>query len=136
MSADPERPEWLLSKLGEAFSSVRLKGGVVARTSHAMFVLIVVWGLVVWRWTADPWIDSGLLLVGVVVSSVFLIWNKSIQKFAERNPAQAMLEGAEFLEYRKFEAQAKSGNAGSPAIIVDPTAPKISSPDRGEPDVS
>src|SRR3712207_2125779 len=34
-------------------------------------------------------------------------WIKNMQNFAERNPAQAMLEGAEFMEFKRFEAQAK-----------------------------
>src|SRR4051812_39474130 len=41
------------------------------------------------------------------------------QSFAERNPAQAMLEDAEFMEFKRFEAQAKGAPTLGPAPVVE-----------------
>jgi hypothetical protein len=62
---------------------------------------------IAWRWSDNLLADAGLGLAGLVATGVFVWWTSSTQKFAERNPAQALLEGAEFLEYQRFEAQAK-----------------------------
>jgi hypothetical protein len=97
-----------------------------------MLALMVVWGVVAWRWSADLLADAGLLVAGLAATAVVIWWVRSTQSFAERNPAQAMLEGAEFLEYQRFEAQAKGitslAKPGSPAI-----AGELSAPERGDP---
>ena len=102
---------------------MRFGRGVSARTTQAMLGLLLVWCIVAWRWTDNLIGDAGLLIVGLAASIVFLLWSKSLQKFAKENPAQAMLEGAEFLEYAKFEASAKgeiiSGRQQAP-LIPDP----------------
>jgi hypothetical protein len=77
---------------------------------------MVVWGIIVWRWSGNIWADAGLLLAGLVATGTVVWWVRSTQEFAQRNPAQAMLEGAEFIEYQKFEAQAK----GAPSLGQSP----------------
>ncbi|MDQ6867902.1 MAG: hypothetical protein M3178_05710 [Pseudomonadota bacterium] len=57
--------------------------------------------------------DTVLFVVGAVVTSLFIWWVRKTQEFAEKNPAQAILDGAEFIEYQKFTAQVKGS---SPSI--------------------
>jgi hypothetical protein len=116
----------ILTRIGETFSGVKFGRGVVAKTGHAMIGLLIVWCVVAWRWTDNLAADGGLLLVGTIASCVFLRWMSSTQAFAERNPAQAMLDGAEFLEYRKFEEQAKGqGAVAVTALTSDPQQPLV-----------
>jgi hypothetical protein len=126
----------MVRKLTEAYGRAKFGRGVVGKTGHAMIGLLIVWGVVVWR-ISGTWIDAPLVLAGVIATVAFMWWTRSTQQFAERNPAQAMLEGAEFLEYHKFEAQAKGlpPAAANSVLIDDPTGsmPVISThtvPDR------
>jgi hypothetical protein len=47
------------------------------------------------------------LAVGLIATGVVVWWVRATQEFAERNPGQAMLDGAQFLGYYKFEVQVK-----------------------------
>ncbi len=100
-------PLAFLSRLGETFQGVKLGRGYVARSGTAMLGVLAVWAVIAWRWTDNLVMDGGLLLVGAIATGAFLAWSKSTRDFARDNPAQAMLEGAEFVEYKKFEVQAQ-----------------------------
>lgn len=108
-------PTESLKKVLESARNVRLGRGVVAKTGHVALANIVVWVFVVFRWSDNLIMDAGLMLCGLVATCFSAWWTKAAQAFAERNPAQAMLEGAEFLEYRKLEVQAK----GMPPVNTD-----------------
>lgn len=88
-----------------------------------MLALLGVWLLIVWRWTDNIWTDVGLALIGAAAAGVFVWWVKSTQDFAERNPAQALLEGAELLEYQKFEAEAKGRMLEQSQLVEGRTTP-------------
>jgi hypothetical protein len=121
--ADEFDPIVLVRKLTEAYGRFRFGRGVVGKTGHAMIAILIVWGLVVWR-LSGTWTDIFTISAGLIATVTFAWWTKSTQSFAERNPAQAMLEGAEFLEYHKFEVQAKGlPPATSSKLISDPTNP-------------
>ncbi len=100
-------PNEALRSILEAGRNVRLGRGLVAKTGHAAVLNLAVWGVIAWRWTDSLVVDAGLLLIGGAATAFTVWWTNSTQRFAERNPAQAMLEGAEFLEYRRMEVQAK-----------------------------
>jgi hypothetical protein len=118
-----EPPDWL-KKLTESYRQVRLGRGVVGKTGQAMLALLGVWAVIAWQWTDNIARDAGLLLAGTVISGVFIWWVRATQKFAQDNPAQAMLEGAEFIEYQKFEAQVKGLPPVSRTILTtDPKNP-------------
>src|SRR6266545_1784349 len=80
--------------------------------------------IIFWRLTGNLWPDLALFGGGLVVTGIYCWWVKGTQEFAKENPELALLEGAELLEYQKFEAQAKGILliASSPPII-DPAAP-------------
>jgi len=92
---------------------VRFGRGVVAKTGYAMIFVLAVWAIVVGRigpsWTQDAFLIFG----GLVATTVAVWWIWATLRFAERNPAQALLEGAEFIEYRKWEVEAKGGLVAS-----------------------
>ncbi|WP_152664085.1 hypothetical protein [Sphingomonas sp. SRS2] len=87
---------------------MKLGKGVVAKTSHATIATVGVWIVVVCRLGESATLNVALMLAGAAATGLCAWWVKSTQAYAERNPAQAMLEGAEFLEYRRLEEQAKN----------------------------
>lgn len=103
----------ILRRISASYKSIRLPGGVIGKTTRGMLAIIGVWGLIVWKITDSIVTNSVLVLVGVAITAVFIWWVRKTHDFAEKNPAQAMLDGAEFIEYQKFTTQIK----GSPPFI-------------------
>ncbi|WP_238255370.1 hypothetical protein [Methylorubrum podarium] len=99
-----EIPDWLRRL---PFKEVRFGPGIVGKTSYAVLALIALWLVIAWKISPDALQSCALIFAGLIVTAVVVWWISSTQKFAERNPAQAVLEGAEFVDYKKFEAQTK-----------------------------
>jgi glucose-6-phosphate-specific signal transduction histidine kinase len=114
-------PSITVEKVLETSRNVRLGRGVVSKTSYIAAALIIMWGMIVWRWTADLTANAGLFLIGAAVSAFAIWFIKSTRTYAERNPALALLEGAELLEWRKMDVAAKG-------IPSQPNAPLIEGP--------
>ena len=102
-----EDPMATLGKALEAGRNVRLGRGVVSKTSYVAAGLVVVWALVLWKWSANAIMDGGLLFVGCVATAFAVWFIASTRAFAEKNPALALLEGAELIEWRRMEVAAK-----------------------------
>lgn len=111
MADDPPiNPADLLNRAVSHGFGVRFSRGVVGKTGHAMIGLLVVWAIAIWRFTDSIATNAFTLGAALVATAAFVWWAWGSQRFAERNPAQAMLEGAEFLEYQKIEAGTKAGS--------------------------
>lgn len=84
------------------------------------------------RWNENLLVDGGLLVIGLAATAFSIWWTKASQAFAERNPAQAMLDGADFIEYRRLEMQAKGVADGSSMAPVEiaPSLPPSSLPEQ------
>lgn len=131
----PFDPSDWIRRLTESYRSVRFPRGVVGKTTQGMLALLGVWGVVLWRWSENLITDAGLLAAGLVASGVFIWWVRTTQAFAERNPAQAILDGAEFVEYKKFEAQVKGLPPTTATILIsDPDKPAPSAIEPPLPD--
>jgi hypothetical protein len=122
MSMDNDPLQWL-KRLAESQKSVRLGTGVIGKTTQAVLAVIALWFGVVWKMSESLVQNVSLILVGVIATCILIWWIRKTHQFAKDNPAQAMLEGAEFVEYKRFEAQIKGVNAL-------PNAPKITDPSR------
>jgi hypothetical protein len=94
-----------------------------------MLAVLTIWLMIAWRWSGNLSADVGLGIVGLAATAAFIWWVRSTQKFAQENPAQALMEGAELLEYQKFEAQAK----GMPPFRESPVIEGRPSKDSLEP---
>jgi hypothetical protein len=117
-------PTDVLKGLSENYRSIRLKRGVVGKTGQGMLVLLAIWGVIVWQLSDDPLRDKALFIAGLISTGVFWWWVKSTQEFAEKNPAHALLEGAELSEYKRFETQFKGITSVYDAIYIsDPSTP-------------
>ena len=116
-------PTAWVAKLTEAYGRIKFPRGVVGKTSHAMIALLILWAIIAVRLSSNSLADP-LLVVGLIATAVFIWWTRSTQRFAERNPGQAMLDGAEFLDYYKFDVQTKGlPPAGHAPLITDPGKP-------------
>jgi hypothetical protein len=117
-------PTDILKRLSETYRSVRLGRGVVGKTGQAMLGLLGIWAIVVWQLSDNIPRDVALIISGLFPTGVFWWWTKSTQDFAQKNPAQALLEGAELLEYQKFDAQIKGlTTVDRLPVISDPLKP-------------
>ena len=93
-----EDPMDTISKVLESARNVRFGRGVVSKTSYVAAGLLVVWAMVLWKWSDSALMDGGLLLIGCL-ATIFAIWFiRSTRSFAEKNPSLALLEGAELIE--------------------------------------
>lgn len=99
--------------------NVRLGRGVVSKTSYVAAVPLVVWAFVVWRWSDNLAMDGGLLFIGLIATAFALWFIRSTRAFAERNPALALLEGAELIEWRKMEVAAQNIPAPAQTVLIE-----------------
>lgn len=94
----------------------------MGKTSYATIALIVVWGGIVWRLSDNVILDVALMIAGLVATGLWYWWVKGTQQFARENPGLALLEGAQLLEYQRFDAQIKGlGEIKNPKIIPGPS---------------
>ena len=91
----------LLARM-QALGHIRLAHGVVGKASVVAGIVLLALGAIAMR------VDSDLLLVmaGVVVL-VFFVYLAAMLWFAHRHPEQALLEGAEIIQYRQLELAAR-----------------------------
>jgi hypothetical protein len=118
-------PNDILRKVAEAGMGVRFGRGVVAKTGYAVVAVLVIWLGVVWR-IGDSLVQNCFLAGAALVASALVIWwILATQRFAERNPAQAMLDGAEFIEYKRFEATSKDGSSAIGSLESEESRPHV-----------
>lgn len=116
----PEKdPAEVVDEILSSGRNIRLGRGVVSKTSYVAGIVALVWGAIVLRWSGNLIADSGLIIVGLIATAFAVWFIHRTQRFAEQNPAQALLEGAELLEWQKTEIQAK----GLPPVPGSPTIP-------------
>jgi hypothetical protein len=108
----PQDPIEMVKHLGENYSQVTLGSGVVGKTSRVVWGLLPLWIIILWRLSESVLVDACLLGGGAICTGFVVWWVSRTHKFAEKNPSISLLEGAQLIEYQKFEAQAK----GLPAL--------------------
>lgn len=95
-------------KAVESSRNVKLGRGVISKTSFVAALVPAVWIAIALRLTGNLYADLALLLPGIMATGFAVWYIKSSHTFAEKNPAQALLEGAEFLEYTRIGAATRS----------------------------
>ena len=79
----------------------------MSKTTYVAALPLIVWLAAAWRWNGAVSDNIGLLIAGAA-STLFAIWYiLATHRFAEKNPALALLEGAELLEWQRTEAAVK-----------------------------
>lgn len=100
-------PDDILASAIESSRNVKFGRGVVSKTSYVAALVGAVWITIAFRLGENLYANLGLLLAGCIATGFAFWYIRSSQKFAERNPGQALLDGAEFLEWSRIEAAAK-----------------------------
>lgn len=91
-------PDDVIASALESSRNIKFGRGVVSKTSYVAALVIAVWLMIAWRWSDNMIANLGLLIAGAAATGFAVWYIKSSQDFAERNPGQALLDGAEFLE--------------------------------------
>jgi hypothetical protein len=112
----------MLFARAQALGHIRLARGVVGKTSIVAGIVFLVLSGVAWRMPTDVLFTFGvILLLGFFAYIAAMLW------FAHRHPEQALLEGAEIIQYRQQEMAAKGVTElpRSPSTVPPPVAPEI-----------
>lgn len=112
----------LVRKLAESYRGIKFGRGVVGKTSHATIALFGIWAIVLFRLSDSVLLDAMLLGGGIISTCIYCWWVRKTQDFATTNPGLAMLEGAEFIEYQKWEAEIKGQPTPKSPLIPNPHA--------------
>lgn len=89
-----------LKEIGEAF---KLGSGVLGKSAIAVGILMMVGGVAVYRLKSD----SAILVALGIIAIVFFLWFFPVIRFVEKHPDAALLEGAEWTGFHRFQAAAK-----------------------------
>lgn len=125
MSADSLKDQVIelmerLGITGHQLQSVTLGPGVVGRNSSIAFALLVVMAAGV---ISGAFLHSELLVglsVGGAIVGALLITCMNVH-FGHKNPAAAILEGAQFIEYHHMQLSASKG--APPTLKAGPAVP-------------
>lgn len=113
-------PDELLRRVMETGRNVKFGRGLVSKTGYVVLGVVGVWVGIVWRIGPDLLVDGVLVGAGLIITLFVCWWIAATQRFAAENPAQAILEGAELIEYKRFEAEAKGGiRSEGPRVAED-----------------
>ena len=112
-------PVETLTKALESARNIRLGKGVTSKTSYIAALPLVVLGMVAWRWSEDIVMNTGLLFIALAAIGFAVWFISSSRTFAERNPALALLEGAELIEWRRMEVEAKGVPSTEKTISIE-----------------
>jgi general stress protein CsbA len=121
----------ILGRLIPQIQGVKLGPGVVGRNSSIAWALefVMLAGVITGGFLHSVWL-VGISLLGAIVCGLFFAL-VNVQ-FGKDNPAAALLEGIEFLQFHQMQATAKKGEA---RVVELPFATAVQSPEAlpGEP---
>ena len=120
MTAGETDPTEIIRKLAESYRGIKFGMGVVGKTSYATLSIIGLWVVILFRASENLILDAVLFGGGLIATAAYFWWVHGTQKFARENPGLALMEGAQLLEYQKWEAAIK----GQPT----PTSPLVPNP--------
>lgn len=122
MANGPDPITWL-KELAESATRVRLPPGVIGKSSTIYLGLLALWAIILFRLSgSDFWLDGFLVGGGLLATYGATRECEKMRKYAVENPALALTEGADIIEYRKFEAQQKYQEAITqpPRLSIEP----------------
>lgn len=115
----------------EGIAKIHLRRGVVGRSSGVALGVMAVIGIGVYRINGDYLILAMVSMAVLVFAGFF----KEAMKYADKNPAAALLEGSELVTWRKQELSAKYiPDPPKTQAISDPKTPLSSLPAPEGPD--
>lgn len=112
-------PDDIVAAALQSSRNIKFGRGVVSKTTVVAVGVVAVWGAIAWRLGENITLNATLLIAGVLATAFAVWYTRSSQNYAERNPAQALLEGAEFLEWTRLEAAAKGLPSPDSSALVE-----------------
>jgi hypothetical protein len=100
----PEPVKSALRSVGvrtETLEGIRLARGVMGKTSYVAGVALLVLGAIAWHGGSDS------LILSLLTVALFAIYYFGSLWFAHKHPGEALLEGAELIQWRQMEMAAK-----------------------------
>lgn len=116
---NPSDIDWL-AQLRQSYSQIQFGPGVVGKTTRATLALIGAWVVLIFRLGSDPILNASLLISGFVITGVYCWWVRKTHSFAEKFPQVALMEGAQLVEYQKWEAAVNGKTLGRSAPVEGP----------------
>lgn len=125
----------LLERAQAQLERVKLGRGVVGKLTNIGLAFFGIIAIVVAR-SDNPWIMGGAIVSAVAAFGFFVY---RVTEFADKHPEAALLEGAEFVAYKKLQMSAKGRmlpppNDANAIAMTDPSAPAMVVVDKSEPD--
>jgi len=109
--------DWIKQITESAGGAFRFGTGVMGKSAVLLCVLLVVIGIAAFKLTPT----AAILAVVCIGVASFFGWLIAILRYTANHPESALLEGAEWTSWKRFEATAKG-------LGVPPAAPAISDP--------
>lgn len=93
----------LANYLKEAGGVFKFGSGVLGKSAIVVGIVLVAAVVAIWK------LHSDFAILGVLAFAaiIFFLWFFKVLKFAEAHPDIAVLEGAEWSSYQRFQASAK-----------------------------
>lgn len=115
-----------LPRLTESAQRIRFAPGVIGKSTSLNISVGVVAVFALYKVSAtNPWwLNAALLATPVLYGLYCARETRKMREYAVANPEAALMEGADYLAWRKFEAQSKHAIAGprTPAVQRPNTA--------------
>lgn len=119
---------------GFTVGSVRFGPGVVGRTTTAMVVVALVFGVIAYKTSSD----DALLTVAVILAVLFVLFVIAAYGFGLKNPDAAVMEGTQLSDVRKLAmtlgGQAMKEVPNVPATSIIDVAPEKVALPESQPD--
>jgi hypothetical protein len=103
----------MLKELVESGTRIRLAPGVIGKSAMIHLGVVALWAIILVKLSpTEVLFNAQLIGVGILLTLGAMRETQKMRDYAEKNPGPALLEGAEFLAFKRFEATAKELPAG------------------------
>lgn len=130
MAMSEDSPTKILEQISQtAGGAFRFGTGVMGKSAVLLFLLLSILGLAIWR------LASVAALVGLALVAVasFFVWFFAMLHHSHKYPETALLEGAEWTAWKRFEATSKLEHGPRPQLPgPDPEVGKLPPPSEAE----
>ena len=109
-----------IKDLAERHSQIKLGAGVMGKTGTVLLALVPVWMIVLARLGENIYLNISLIATGLAITGVAVWWIRRLLKYAEKNPGAALLEGADFVAYERWQAEVKGKRLPRGIVIPNP----------------
>lgn len=123
-----------LNSIKEASGVFKFGSGVLGKSAIVIGVLMAAAGIAIYKLQSDLAIFGALIVAAII----FFLWFFPVIRFAEKHPDTALLEGAEWSGFQRFQAAAKGyiPNQGDRQPVIAPGThlPELTEAQKSQPE--